>query len=293
MIITIHDSKTTASIETLGAELISLKDALGKEYMWERAPEVWSRCSPLLFPVVGNCRNGKTKFGGVWYEMEKHGFCKTSEFTVTNQTETSASFQLTASDETRKCYPYDFILTLTYTLHDGILSMDYSVKNPGDKDMFYLIGAHPGFVCPLEEGESFEDYCLEFEQEENTASMPYDLNHMQFDSTARRFKLENTKVLPLNYELFYDDAIFFEDIHSRKVSLVNPSTRKGVEVDFSGFDTVAFWTPYDKPSKFVCIEPWNGSGIRDDEDDNFENRHHVQILKPEEEKTYHMGIRIL
>ena len=55
MIITICDSKTTASIDTLGAQLISMKDASGKEYIWQRDPAVWARCSPLLFPSVGNC----------------------------------------------------------------------------------------------------------------------------------------------------------------------------------------------------------------------------------------------
>ena len=78
MIITICDSKTTASIDALGAQLISMKDASGKEYIWQRDPAVWARCSPLLFPSVGNCRNGKTLFDGVWYEMPKHGFCATS-----------------------------------------------------------------------------------------------------------------------------------------------------------------------------------------------------------------------
>ena len=38
MIITIHDSKTTASIDTLGAQLISMKDAGGKEHIWQRDP---------------------------------------------------------------------------------------------------------------------------------------------------------------------------------------------------------------------------------------------------------------
>ena len=54
MIITICDSKTTASIDTLGAQLISMKDASGKEYIWQRDPAVWARCSPLLFPSVGS-----------------------------------------------------------------------------------------------------------------------------------------------------------------------------------------------------------------------------------------------
>ena len=32
--------------------------------------------------------------------------------------------------------------------------------------MPYCLGAHPGFLCPLNPGERFEDYRLEFEYEE-------------------------------------------------------------------------------------------------------------------------------
>lgn len=293
MIITIHDSKTTASIDTLGVQLISMKDAGGKEHIWQRDPAVWSRCSPLLFPAVGNCRNGKTLFDGVWYEMPKHGFCATSEFSVSDQSETHATFQLTANKNTLRFYPYYFILTLSYRLNNGVLSMDYSVKNIGDSRMVYCIGAHPGFVCPLEEGESFEDYRLEFEQTENTASMPYNPERMEFNAESTRFHLENTRFLPLDYELFHNDAVYFDEIRSRKVSVVNPSTGKGIEVDYAGFETVAFWTPYESQAPFVCVEPWNGSAIRSDEDDEFAHRHHVQSLNPQEEKSYHLGIRIL
>ena len=42
MIITIHDpeTNTTASIDSFGAQLISLKDPSHKEYIWQRDPDV-------------------------------------------------------------------------------------------------------------------------------------------------------------------------------------------------------------------------------------------------------------
>ena len=64
MIITISDPKAhvTASIDSAGAQLISLKDKTDKEYIWQRDPDIWPRCSPLLFPVVGNWRDWRTRF---------------------------------------------------------------------------------------------------------------------------------------------------------------------------------------------------------------------------------------
>ena len=131
MTITIQDNAThtTAAIESLGAQLVSLKDASGKEYIWQRNPDIWPRCSPLLFPVVGNCRNGRTRFEGEWFEMEKHGFCKESDFTVVRQSDHTVTFRLAANAQTRRSYPYEFVLSLTYRLKNGVLLLDYCVEN--------------------------------------------------------------------------------------------------------------------------------------------------------------------
>ena len=80
MLVTIQDSKASAVIDSFGAQLISLKDSSQKEYIWQRDPDIWPRCSPLLFPAVGNSRNDKTMFEGVWYDLPKHGFCKETDF---------------------------------------------------------------------------------------------------------------------------------------------------------------------------------------------------------------------
>ncbi len=295
MIITLTDpaSKNTASIDSLGAQLISLKDGKGKEYIWQRDPAYWTGCSPLLFPAVGGCRGGRTQFEGVWHDMEKHGFCRKSQFSVADRTDSSAVFCLASNDHTRRSFPYEFLLSLTYHFEDGVLLMDYSVENRDSKTIYYCLGAHPGFNCPLENGESFEDYQLEFEKEENTFSMVYDMAAQQFDAESRGVHLDHTRILPLAYHLFDRDAVFFEQIASRKVSLVHRDTGRGVEVSYPGFETVAFWTPNEKQAPFLCVEPWNGSAIRSDEDDEFSHRHHVQVLAEGEKKDYHLEIRIL
>ena len=293
MIITLNNEKFTASIDSLGAQLISLKDASGKEYIWQRDPAFWKNCSPLLFPIVGNCRDGKTCIEGTWYEIPKHGFCKDTDFEVSAQSDTTACFSITSTEKTKEVYPYDFKLSLTYTLNDNGLFMDYVVDNPETRDIAYCIGAHPGFVMPLEDGEKFSDYRLEFEQEEQAESIVYDLENHQFDMNRRLPLLKGTNILPLEYGLFDNDAVFFQDLKSRKVSIVNPATRKGVEVDYRDFETVAFWTPDHKEAPFLCVEPWNGSAICSDEDDEFLHKNHVQVLKPGDSKSYHLGIRIL
>mgnify|MGYP000087354554 FL=1 len=99
--------------------------------------------------------------------MPKHGFCKESEFEVTEQTEDSVTFLLKANEETLKHYPYDFKLYLSYHLNGSTLSMDYRVINKDSDLMYYHIGAHPGFMCPVNNGENIENCILRFEKEEN------------------------------------------------------------------------------------------------------------------------------
>lgn len=293
MITTLKNPQFTAAIDSVGAQLLSLKDASGPEYIWQRDPAHWKSSSPLLFPFVGNCRNGRTQIDGIWYEVAKHGFCRESEFAVHQTSDVQAVFTLCDSEYTRRMYPYAFCLSLTYTLQSDGLHMDYQVENTDSRPMFYQLGAHPGFRCPISEDERFEDYVLEFEKAECTTSMVYDLKHMQFDVNNRRVRLDHTNLLPLAYELFTDDAVFFDALQSRKVTIKNPATGKGVEVDFRDFETVAFWTSMPSKGPFLCVEPWNGSAIRSDEDDDLLHRHFIQSLKAGQKKSYHLGIRIL
>ena len=278
MLVTISDSNATAIIDSVGAQLISYRDAAGTEWIWQRDPKFWNRCSPLLFPIVGNCRDNRTVIEGNEYHIEKHGFCRDVDFAVTDRTDTGATFSIRDTEETKAVYPYSFKLSLTYALADGVLSMEYRVDNTDSRPIWYCLGAHPGFNCPAQEGFSFEDYALEFEEEETACRLPL---------------LDKSRRLPLTRELFKDDAIYFDDLKSRKVSLINTVTGHGVEVAFPGFETVAFWTPYPANAPFLCFEPWNGSGVYATEDDEFVHKNHVQMLEVGECRRYGLTIRVV
>ncbi len=293
MLVTLKDSKITAVIDSIGAQLVSLKDLTGTEYIWQRDSNFWGKCSPLLFPIVGNCRNNQARIEGQMWEIPKHGFCKEMDFSVTEQTDYSAVFEIRDSVNTKKMYPYSFRLSLSYRLEEGNLFMEYRVISTDERTLYYCLGAHPGFNCPMEEGAVFEDYDLVFEKEETISSMAYDRERLEFNPENRTLRLNQSKLLPLNYELFKADALYFNELESRKVSLINRNTGRGVEVSFPGFETVAFWTPSPGNPPFVCVEPWNGSGVYATEDDEFAHKNHVQMLEPGKERRHGLSIRIL
>lgn len=293
MLLTLKDQGFTAQIETLGAELKSYKNETGKEFIWNSNPDFWPRSSPLLFPSIGNLRNGRTIINGTEYEIPKHGFARDTDMEYEIEADNKISFFCQENEETLKCYPFRFRLRLTYELNGPALHITYLVTNKDDKDMYYHLGAHPGFMCPLEEDEKFSDYVLKFPCEETCDSPTYDLENMQFDPVNSKRYLDHSDTLKLDYSLFNIDALVFPHLKSKSVQLLNPSTGKGIQVDYPDFATIAFWTPADIEAPLLCIEPWNGAAIFADEDDHFVNKKDIQTLKAGESKAYELGIRIL
>lgn len=293
MKITLTSENYQVTLDSFGAELKSFKDPSGKEFIWNSDPAFWMRSSPLLFPTIGNVRNNKTIINGTEYTMPKHGFCKESDFDVLSQSETQVTFSLTDSEDTLKMYPFHFELRLNYALSGNKLLMTYEVFNNDTADMYYHIGAHPGFMCPLEEGEVLSDYVLEFSKEERLVSTVYDLEHLCLSKNKTITFAEKGKVLPLNASMFDQDAIYFPHITSRSVSLKNPSTGKGVSIDYPGFKSIAFWTPIGGNAPFLCLEPWNGASIYDDEDDIFSHKRDIEVLAPSKNASYILEISLL
>lgn len=292
MLTTIRNSELTAVIDSAGAQLISLKDRSRKEYIWQRDPRFWSRCSPLLFPVVGDCRNNRLLINGSSYRLPKHGFCKDMEFQRLEQSEDRASFLLQDNALTKAMYPWSFRLSLTYELNAGSLFLKYRVANMDSSALYYCIGAHPGFRCPMEEDAVFEDYCLIFEKEEDVYAMPFDRFQGEYLSNGRGYELRG-RTIPLSRALFRDNALYFPKIASRRVALIHRADGCGVEVSYPDFETIAFWTTYPDQAPFLCIEPWNGSGARTGEGDELIHKNHVRRLEPGASHDLSMAIRPL
>ena len=249
MLITLKNQGYTVSLETVGGELKSYKNETGKEYVWNSDPDFWPRSSPLLFPSIGNLRNGKTNINGQEYEICKHGFVRDMEMGYEMEGDSKITFSCEYNEETLKSYPFRFRLCLTYELDGPELRMTYLVTNADDKDMYYHLGAHPGFMCPLEEGEKFSDYVLKFPYAETCDSPVYDLKNFQFDPVNTKRYLDNSDTIKLDYSLFDIDALVFPYLKSKSVKLMNPATGKGVEMDYTDFSTIAFWTPAKESKK--------------------------------------------
>ena len=73
---TIHNEFLTLTVDTHGAEAVSLKNAAGQEMLWQADPAVWKRHAPILFPWTGKLKDGSFTHGGKTYKGGQHGFAR-------------------------------------------------------------------------------------------------------------------------------------------------------------------------------------------------------------------------
>ena len=257
MLIHIKNENESAAIDTLGAELVSFMGDDGFEHIWQGDKTYWGGHAPVLFPIVGALRDNRTCINGEWYEMKRHGVARHEEFTVTEQGEDYVTLQLTANEETKKQYPFDFVLTVSYYLTGSSITTKFTVKNADTKPMPFCIGGHPGFNIPIQSDEVFEDYDIVFEEKEEQKCPTLDMESCLIDFEKTNFELDDTDTIPLQHSLFYKDALVFENLNSTCVSLKSRQSGRGVMMEFSGFPMLGIWSAAND-GPYVALEPWTG-----------------------------------
>lgn len=288
---TIRSESAQAEINPLGAELFSLTGADGTQYLWQGDPAYWSSRSPVLFPIVGGLRGGKAESGKGPCRMKRHGIVRHRGFTLTAGTESSAEFAIRSSQETREEFPYDFEFRVRYSLAGKTLTYAMTAQNRDTVPMPYFVGAHPAFRCPLLEGEKFEDYEVRFAEKEY-AACPRPTPDGLVDVEHRLTVLNNERTLALDRTWFAYDCQIFDQLKSRSATLRNPSTGRGVRMDFEGFPYFILWTSANG-GPFLAMEPWTGISTCTDEDDRLERKRGVLFLNPGEERTHAFTITLL
>lgn len=281
------------TITKLGAEMRSFTTADGRDWIWRGSPDYWKSSAPVLFPAIGTLKDGGATIEGSFYAVPRHGFAKFQNFEVLEQGEDYVTMILTPNEETRKVYPFDFALKVTHRFLEDGFETRYVVENRSDREMPFTIGGHPGFNCPMKEGESLEDYVLYFEKEETIGSTlcaePSKLMSHQQEKCIN----DDGRTLELKYGWFdrYDTYILC-GLNSRAVDLIHKDTRKGLRFHFD-MDVLAVWSAPNKKAPYVCIEPWQGCPAFEDETGRFEDKPYCVKLGAGESYTCGYRMEIL
>ena len=245
MLFHLENDSLAISVNTHGAELSSIINKKeNKEMLWQGDPAFWGRKSPVLFPVVGKYKNGKTTYEGKEYSLGQHGFARDSEFTLIEKTDNKLAFEFTSNEDTLSKYPFEFRLICSFELKNNKIVVGWQVKNIDNKKIYFSIGAHPAFYC--EKGKTVLSM--------NGESLKYNLINSDGLYTPKTYDVENEFVL--NDNIFDNDALIIENSNVTEVSLLD----NGKNYLTMKFEAPLFgiWSPTKKNAPFVCIEPWYG-----------------------------------
>jgi galactose mutarotase-like enzyme len=282
MIITITNATLTATINTLGAELISLVKN-NKNYIWQVDEMYWNKTSPILFPIVGRLKNDSYTFNGKTYQLPRHGFARNIEFTFDKKSDSQVIFELNETEETKAIYPFSFKLLMAYTLMENELVIEYFVRNQSDEVLPFSIGAHPAFAI----SENFENYLLQF-----NAVDTFETHHLENESFIGKTTLVDAKnnTINLNYALFEKDALVFKQLNSNEVTLKNKD-KAILKVNYDHFPYLGIWTKQNAP--FLCIEPWCGLADSNNHNGDLEEKEGMNHLPAGEDFLRAIRIEIL
>ena len=251
---TLKNEAVSIEINSKGAELKSLKKlGTGVEYMWKADPAFWGRTAPVLFPFVGSVNKKEYRTGGKTYPMNQHGFARDMEFELSSESGNEIWFVLKDNDETRKKYPFVFVLRIGYRLLSDGVEVLWRVENPGKEELPFSIGAHPAFNCPIEPGMEKSSYYLHFDAPDSIASTRI---HDGLVIDEKGIYDLDKGYLAVTEHLFDCDTLLLENYQVKQVSLCGADKKPYVTVSMDA-PVYGIWSPsYAAP--FICIEPWFG-----------------------------------
>lgn len=278
--------RLTATVDSKGAELCSLKDDQEIEYLWQADPSVWPRHAPVLFPIVGKLKNNTYTYGGKRYEMAQHGFARDMEFKLVDAGDAACVFELRSTPETLNSYPFEFILTIGYKLEGNRLSCSYAVNNPSQAPLLFSIGAHPGFNCRFGDSEMPGSDQLLFERDVFLQTTLSD----GLRSGKSNLHLKDQK-LGLSAQLFANDALVFEDAQINRIKLQAAGKGSCITMDCTGWPYFGIWNKKGN-NTFVCLEPWQGVADEINTGGSLEKKQGIVRLAPNDRFDCSFSIEI-
>lgn len=285
--VTIASPALSADISPLGAELMAVRDAAGRDLLWNGDPAFWTGRAPILFPTVGMLRDDRYRLGDRTFTLPRHGFARRKTFVVEARGADRVTFRLEADADTLAVYPFAFRLDLVFTIEGARLAMTGMLTNTGDVPLPAGFGFHPAFRWPLPYGEPRAAHEIVFESDE-----PAPIRRLGPDSLVSPAPVPTPvrgRVLKLEDGLFVNDAIIMTDPVSRGLVYGAPNGPK-LAIDYADFPQLGIWT---KPGAgYVCIEPWQSFAAYSDFAGELWDKPGIVRLEPGEKRRWTMGVTL-
>jgi len=287
-LVTISDGVLSAQINPLGAELWSLTDAEGREYMTDADPAFWTGHAPLLFPIVGALNGGRFRLGGKEYALAKHGFARTSRFDLIDLGPAYVHFRLRACDATRTVWPFEFQLDAEFALSDVKLSTIVTVSNQSKQPMPFSFGFHPAFAWPLPGGGAKDAHRVIFARDEPAPVRRIDPVRGVLLADVEPTPVVDRELAP-HAAMFEADALIWDKLASRSVRFTSAGG-PSLTIDFPDCPHLGIWQKPGAP--FLAIEPWHGFNDPDGVDGDLGEKPGTLTLEPGREKRFRMDVTV-
>ena len=287
MIIKLENDNFTTEISTKGAELQSLvRKSDGKDIIWRGDKNVWGNHAPILFPFVARCRGEYFMIDGKKCEYSRnHGFARDLEWKCTFQSEDSATFELTQSEDTLYRFPYSFCVKTEYKLTEKGIDWKITVKNTDKKAFKFGLGTHAAFSL---NGNKAEDFVVEFEKKEALTAVcctPDCFLVTDKDNkkpVTKPYGEKEAGIVPVTSAGFGNGHLF-TNITSDWVGLRNLRDGSIIKIQTKGFPYCMLWQNTKGEPQFVCLEPWHGVTDSENSDHLWENKIGMNEVAPGEE----------
>lgn len=240
---TVHLTATDGAqitVSLFGAHLLSWKTADGKERLFvsSQTPLDGSKAIrggvPVIFPQF-NVRGPGLR----------HGFARVSNWRLSGQGDNFLEFSLAPGDisaEHAQAWPYDFALTLRFTLQGDALEMNFSAHNPGKDAYPFGVALHTYYDVGQLEATSIDGLQGQQFLDHHNNTLAQESPSLQFTEKLDRM-VEATPEVTLNTA---DATLRLEQQGFQQWVVWNPGKEDAAAlVDLAD----------DEYLRFVCIEP--------------------------------------
>lgn len=255
----LENEQFLAVIDPHGAEINHIYNKQAHfDYIWNN--DIWPKHAPVLFPAIGRSNDDAYLYQGKTYQMPQHGFVSQYDFKVAAKTETKLVLTLNDNSETYEMYPFHFMLTVTFTLENTGLKLEFNVQNQDEKKLSFSLGSHPAFNVPIASAGEFSDYTVTLMPKVDQVQTfeivktphPYRSGKMKVLKGSRDGKIS------LTHQMFDDGLIIIENNGLTSVKVSSPKTPHAIELSLEDFRYLTLWTKEGAQAPFLCVEPFAG-----------------------------------
>jgi len=299
----LENQKYKVEFECFGAEIKSVWDKeLKADRMWSANATFWAKTAPFLFPFIGRLQGAEYRFHGNTYPADKHGFGQRVAYKMVSQGMDNIRFQFKDTAETREKYPFKFSLILEYILKEDSILENWYVENTGDGPMYFSIGGHGAFACPIITKEN--DKTLSLEERPLRIGQKIKLYGLEDKEEVMSYRLNKDgliteELLPIPLEngcftiaedTFAADALIFDHEKITAAAILDENGREYMRLE-SEAPVWGIWSYPDSKAGYVCLEPWYGICDFVGFEGTLEERPWTQTVLPGE--TWKAGIRMI